>query len=211
MEDYVNLLSTEDYNNNDKLYFTYKQQGYFGIQQSNLNGEFHVRYPTNSPLKVERIDIIFSGIAVVQWNEGDIVNYAEKKYFEHSLCVYNNNNDLEKGLSYLDLPFKFKIPDNTPPSLLPIPSKLTNHLGKARIYYSIKAVLTKGKKNERQFKLKKSRKIVEMKCPITRYVQQKEIERQESVYLTKKFNNNECSIAFEKTRFNQNDTIDRKS
>src|SRR2546423_4981444 len=158
MEDYTQLLSkqtTEDYINNDKLYFTYEQQGYFGVQQSSLNGTFHIRYPTSSPLKVERIDIVFTGTAVVQWNEGDIVNYAEKKYFEYSSCVYNGN-EFEEGISYLDLPFEFKIPENIPSSILPIPSKLTNHLGKARIYYSIKAIITKGEKNRRQVGLKKS-------------------------------------------------------
>jgi hypothetical protein len=209
MEDYINLLSNqtvEDYNNNDKLYFTYKQQGYFGVQRSSLNGTFHIRYPTSSPLKVERIDIVFSGMAIVQWKEGDIINYAEKKYFEYSSCVYDKNK-LEKGISYLDLPFEFEIPENIPSSVLPIPSKLTNHLGKARIYYSIKAVIAKEKKDGRQFRLKKSKKIIETKFPITRYVQQKEIEKQEAVTLMKKVNNNEYSIIFEKTKFGQNDII----
>ncbi|RIA88735.1 hypothetical protein C1645_774275 [Glomus cerebriforme] len=208
MEDYTHLLlkqTTEDYNNNDKLYFTYKQQGYFGIQQSKINGTFHIRYPTNSPLRAEKIDIIFSGRGMVQWNEGNRINYGEIKYFEYSSCVYNENgNEFEKGLSYSDLPFEFKIPENAPSSILPIPSKLTNHLGKARIYYSIKAVITKARK---RFVLKKSKKIVEVECPIVRYVQQKETENQESVTLMKKFNDNEYSILFEKTKFNQNDNI----
>src|SRR4051794_11497650 len=116
MEDYTYLLSeqtTEDYyNNNNKLYFTYKQQGYLGIQQSRINGTFHVRYPTNSPLKVEKIEIIFSGNGKVQWNEGDKINYAETKYFEYSSCVYNKNELGEEGfLSYSDLPFEFMIPE----------------------------------------------------------------------------------------------------
>lgn len=209
MEDHTYLLSkqtTEDYyynvlrfapnNNKNKLYFTYKQQGCFGIQQSRINGTFHVRYPSNSPLKVEKIEIIFSGNGKVQWNEGDKINYAETKYFEYSSCVYN-----EGHLSYSDLPFEFMIPENIPSSILSIPSKLTNHLGKARIYYSIKAVITKAKKN---LLLKKSKKIVEIECPITKYVQQQEIENQESVILTKKLDNYEYSILFDKTKFDQN-------
>ncbi|CAB4417398.1 unnamed protein product [Rhizophagus irregularis] len=203
MEDYTYLLSKQtseddyyDYNNN-KLYFTYKQQGCLGIQQSRINGTFHVRYPTNSPLKVEKIDIIFSGIGMVQWNEGDKINYAETKYFEYSSCVYNEEEN--HLLSYSDLPFEFMIPENIPSSILSIPSKLTNHLGKARIYYSIKAIITKPKNL-----LKKSKKIVEIECPITKYVQQKEIENQNSVILTKKLDNYEYSILFDKTKFDQN-------
>jgi hypothetical protein len=173
-----------------------------GIQQSRINGEFHVRYPRNSPLKVEKIDIIFSGNGMVKWNEGDKINYAETKYFEYSICVYDRKELGEEGLlSYSDLPFEFMIPENIPSSILPIPSKLTNHLGKARIYYSIKAIITKLKKN---LILKKSKKIIEIECPITKYVQQQEIENQESIILMKKFNNNEYSILFDKIKFDPN-------
>ncbi|CAG8498332.1 4013_t:CDS:1 [Funneliformis mosseae] len=205
MEEYDHLLLNQTTEDDNKLYFTYQQQGYLGIQASTLNGTLHIRYPTNLPLIAKKIDIIFSGKSYVQWNEGTIINYAEKKHFEYSCRVYDGDDEL--GLSYLDLPFEFKIPENAHSSILPVTSKLTNHLGKAKIYYSIKAVITKERRSELFLKFKKSNKEVEIKCPITRFIRQREIEKQESITLTKKVNSGDYSITFNKVTFNQYDII----
>ncbi|CAI2163279.1 712_t:CDS:2 [Funneliformis geosporum] len=202
--EYEHLLLNQTTEDDDKLYFTYQQQGYLGIQASTLNGTLHIRYPTNLPLLAKKIDIVFSGRSYVQWNEGTIINYAEKKYFEYTCRVYDGD---ELGISYLDLPFEFKIPENAHSSILPVTSKLTNHLGKAKIYYSIKAIITKEKRNEHLFKLKVPNKVVEIKCPITRFIRQQELEKQESITLTKNVNSGDYFITFNKGTFNQYDII----
>ncbi len=54
------------------------QQGYYGMENSVIKGSFHLRYPIDSPLYTNRIEIIFEGKQFVSWKE--------TKNGNHTIC-----------------------------------------------------------------------------------------------------------------------------
>src|ERR1044072_1743568 len=53
------------------------QHGYYGIENSTIKGSFHLRYPSDSPLYTNKIELIFEGKQTVSWKETNDKNGNE--------------------------------------------------------------------------------------------------------------------------------------
>ncbi|CAG8611285.1 14091_t:CDS:2 [Acaulospora morrowiae] len=124
------------------------QQGYHGIQPSFIIGTLHLKFPNRKPLKARKIEIYFKGS----------MSKANKKLFE------STRNELDGEITELNLTFEFKIPKDSPSTVIPINSLKAQ----GEISYSIRAVITQ--RPLKFLNMEKPRcKMVEVRCPITRW------------------------------------------
>ncbi|RIB10595.1 hypothetical protein C2G38_2043358 [Gigaspora rosea] len=202
------------------------QQGYLGVEPSTIQGNFHLRYKRTKPLLAYSIDIFFRGKIMVEWNDGQNVHSGFKTLFEYGVRVWSaepiqhhelsdikttrgklmksltpqltdhdRNSMMHFGeITNLDLPFEFLIPNNALSSITPLNALTT--IGK--ISYSIKAVISR---HLPPYKfLQKSLKVVEIRCPITRWNLPINTTPRPTT-LTKSNDLLDCQITFRQTTF----------
>ncbi|CAG8800025.1 9714_t:CDS:1 [Dentiscutata erythropus] len=208
------------------------QQGYLGVQPSTIQGNFHLRYKTTKPLLAYSVDIFFKGKIMVEWNDGQNVHSGFKTLLEHGVRVwsaepiqhhepsavkttrgklmtnltpqstnYDRNRMMHFGeITNLDLPFEFLIPNNALSSIIP----MNKFAAIGKVSYYIKAVISRYLPPYKF--LRKSLKIVEVRCPITRWNLPLNIPPRPTT-LTKSNDSLDCQITFRQTTFKKGSLI----
>ncbi|CAG8698608.1 11826_t:CDS:1 [Dentiscutata erythropus] len=149
-----------------KAYFTYGlnrnkfQNGYLGLNPSEVSGIFHIRYPESKPLKATKIELYFCGIVNTQWADYNGYCSNSKEICKEMKCIWKANSN-EENITSLDYPFKFTIPNESPSSI--------NYIGEYKvngtIYYTINAIIYR--KTRRIFE--SSEKVIEVRADIKRW------------------------------------------
>ncbi|CAG8803588.1 26110_t:CDS:1 [Racocetra persica] len=181
-----------------KAYFTYGcnrttfQKGYLGLNSSEVNGVFHIRYPELKPLRATKIELCFSGIIHMQWSDYNGYHCSNSKEIcKQRKCIWKTNSNYE-NITYFDYPFSFVIPNESPSSI--------NHIGKYKangmIYYTMSATIYR----KRVQIFQSSNKIVEVKIDIRRW-QLPACPAYEPELLIKKPDLFECRVSIYKTTF----------
>ncbi|CAG8710628.1 5573_t:CDS:1, partial [Acaulospora morrowiae] len=182
--------------NSRKAFFSFSngatsfQQGCLGEQQATISGVLNIRYTDKKPIFAKKIEISFVGKEYAFFrgtvsedqktkNDDDEISddeisddeipeddgtfsthTAKRKIFETSVCIWKSQSKGSyEGVKFLDLPFKFQLPDNLPPSIC-------MDRGWGRIYYMLKAVISRQPINPDS---NKSRKMIKMMVPVVRY------------------------------------------
>jgi hypothetical protein len=167
------------------------QIGYLGSDKSTIEGILRLRYTDDKPIFAKKITLSFIGKEFVRFagtlEEGqDIVKEddeseiydnddkeegeestnkvstykAKREFFASKIIIWRSQSKGHyEGVKYLDLPFKFKLPDNIPPSVI-------MGEGCGRIYYTLKAVISRRPIDPNSRNMKKMIKYV---VPIVRY------------------------------------------
>uniref|UniRef100_A0A1D1YU92 Arrestin domain-containing protein C584.15c n=1 Tax=Anthurium amnicola TaxID=1678845 RepID=A0A1D1YU92_9ARAE len=173
-----------------KVFFEYSpgetsfQLGYLGSDKSTVEGILRLRYTEDKPIFAKKITISFTGKEFVQfagtleegqdigeddeseYNEEEVstttisTHTAKRKFFNNDITIWRSQSKGHyEGIKYLDLPFKFNLPDNLPPSV-------TIDGGCGRIYYVLKAVISRRPIDPNSRKIAKMIKYV---IPVVRY------------------------------------------
>ncbi|CAG8464400.1 3863_t:CDS:1, partial [Diversispora eburnea] len=88
------------------------------------------------------------------------IHTAKRKFFGTTTCLWKSQSKGSyEGVKFLDLPFKFKLPNNLPPSIV-------MDGGCGRIYYTLKAEISR-RPLDPDSRIHK--KIIKMVVPISRY------------------------------------------
>ncbi|CAG8670958.1 17310_t:CDS:1 [Acaulospora morrowiae] len=180
--------------NSRKVFFSFSngatsfQQGCLGAQQATISGVLNIRYTDEKPIFAKKIEISFVGkeyaffrgtvledkktndeeeISDDEISDDEIAendtfsaHSAKRKIFEASVCIWKSQSKGSyEGVKFLDLPFKFQLPDNLPPSIC-------MDRGWGRIYYMLKAVISRQPINPDS---NKRSKMIKMIVPVVRY------------------------------------------
>ncbi|CAG8517609.1 11372_t:CDS:2 [Acaulospora colombiana] len=133
-----------------------------GAQQATISGTLHIRYTEEKPIFAKKIEVSFVGKEYVFFR-GTVL---ESRRTEDDEVLNDEDPGAEisedgsyEGVKSLDLPFTFKLPDNLPPSVC-------MDKGCGRIYYTLKAVISRQPINPDSNKRKK---VIKLVVPIVRH------------------------------------------
>ncbi|KAF0548115.1 hypothetical protein F8M41_026493 [Gigaspora margarita] len=161
------------------------QRGYFGAHPNvYLTGVLHIRYTNKKPIFARKVEVSFVGKESVffagtleegqkikeddddDFSDDDVstetlsTHSAKRTIFSSSTCLWRSQSKGSyEGVTELDLPFRFKLPENLPPSLY-------MDKGCGRIYYMLKAKISRRPIDPDSRNYEKKIKIF---CPIVRY------------------------------------------
>ncbi|RIA95243.1 hypothetical protein C1645_499664 [Glomus cerebriforme] len=170
------------------------QQGYLGVDKATISGIFQLRYPDDKPVFAKKIQLSFVGKEYVffagalneenenkkddfdgndsededdnQFEEDEEVDTTEistytakRRIFGSSIVIWRSKNKGQyEELKMLDLPFKFTLPSN-------LPGSFTMNNGCGRIYYMLKAIISR----QPTIDSKNRKKMIKLLVPIVRY------------------------------------------
>ncbi|CAG8696744.1 13832_t:CDS:1 [Dentiscutata erythropus] len=160
------------------------QRGYLGAHPDVfLTGVLHIRYTNKKPIFAKKVEVSFVGKESVFFigtlEEGQKIkeddddfsddevstetlstHTAKRTIFSSSICLWRSQSKGSyESVTGLDLPFRFKLPENLPPSLY-------MDKGCGRIYYMLKATISRRPIDPDSRNYEKKIKIF---CPIVRY------------------------------------------
>ncbi|CAG8673096.1 8308_t:CDS:2, partial [Cetraspora pellucida] len=135
------------------------QQGYLGASPDVfVTGILHIRYTSKKPIFAKKILVSFVGKEYVFFT--GTLEEAKRTIYKSSVCLWKSQSKGSyEGVNELDLPFRFKLPENLPPSLYV-------DRGCGRIYYMLKAIISRQPIDPDSRNYKKKIKVF---CPIVRY------------------------------------------
>ncbi|CAI2176867.1 19971_t:CDS:2 [Funneliformis geosporum] len=177
--------------NSKKAFLTYSpgktsfQVGYLGADESTIEGVLQLKYTEEKPIFAKKISLSFVGKEYVffagslEEGQDDIIkeddesayfededesristHTAKRKFFYNNITIWRSQSKGQyDAIKSLDLPFKFKLPDILPPSI-------SMDKGCGRLYYMLKAVISRRHMNPNS-SIKK--KVIKVVVPITRY------------------------------------------
>ncbi|CAG8536986.1 13317_t:CDS:2 [Funneliformis caledonium] len=157
--------------NSKRAFLTYApgkasfQVGYLGADKSTIEGVLQLKYDEEKPLFAKKITLSFVGKEYVFFagieDESKISTHtAKRKFFCNNITIWRSQSKGQyEAIKSLDLPFKFKLPENLPPSI-------TMDKGCGRLYYMLRAVISR-RRMDPNSRIKK--KVVKVVVPITRY------------------------------------------
>ncbi|CAG8556679.1 15343_t:CDS:2 [Funneliformis mosseae] len=157
--------------NSKRAFLTYApgkasfQVGYLGADKSTIEGVLQLKYDEEKPLFAKKITLSFVGKEYVFFagieDELKISTHtAKRKFFCNNITIWRSQSKGQyEAIKSLDLPFKFKLPENLPPSI-------TMDKGCGRLYYMLRAVISR-RRMDPNSRIKK--KVVKVVVPITRY------------------------------------------
>ncbi|RIA93862.1 hypothetical protein C1645_761472, partial [Glomus cerebriforme] len=192
IEQTYGIIPTTPYSKySKKVFFEYTpgntsfQLGYLGVNNSTIEGILRLKYTEDKPIFAKKIVLSFTGKEVVNFagtlEEGqDIIkdddesefdneevsttsistHKAKRKFFSSSIIIWKSQSKGHyEGVKNLDLPFKLDLPNNLPPSVLV-------NRGCGRIYYMLKAVISRTPIDPNS---RNKKKIIKYVIPIVRY------------------------------------------
>ncbi|CAB4392135.1 unnamed protein product [Rhizophagus irregularis] len=174
-----------------KVFFEYSpeetsfQLGYLGPDKSTIEGTLRLRYTDDKPIFAKKITLSFVGKEFVRFagilekgqdilredDESEVydeqasttkitTHKAKREFFASKIIIWRSQSKGHyEGVKHLDLPFKFKLPDNIPPSTI-------MDEGSGRIYYTLKAVISRRSIDPNSRNTKKTIKYL---VPVVRY------------------------------------------
>lgn len=174
-----------------KVFFEYSpgessfQLGYLGPDKSTIEGILRLRYTDDKPIFAKKITLSFVGKEFVRFagtlekgqdilkedDESEVydekasttkitTHKAKREFFASKITIWRSQSKGHyESVKYLDLPFKFNLPDNIPPSVI-------MDEGCGRVYYTLKAIISRRSIDPNS---RNTKKMIKYLVPVVRH------------------------------------------